>query len=248
MDEVEPGFELQAVSVRAGETVLLCDLDLAMPGAAWTAVLGPSGSGKSTLLRLLNRLCEPSAGRVCWRGKALPDYDVRALRREVALVVQQPRLGPGSVRDQLDTPRKLGAIDAETARARLPQACELAQLDQKLLERDAASISGGERQRVALARALMLAPRALLLDEPTAALDRHTARALISALERLRREQGVTVVAVTHRVEELAEIAARCVVLVSGRVCEQGTPAELIARPDSELARALHGSGSPAPA
>src|SRR5436190_9734967 len=160
MNDVEHGFELQAVSVRAGDAGLLSDVDLALPAGAWTAIVGPSGSGKSTLLRLLNRLCEPSGGSVRWHGKALPDFDVRALRREVGLVVQQPRLGPGCVRDQLDAPLKLGAIDAATARERLPQACEVAQLDQKLLDRDTAQISGGERQRVALARALMLGPRA----------------------------------------------------------------------------------------
>jgi putative ABC transport system ATP-binding protein len=245
MNDVEPGFELEAVSVRAGDAVLLQDVDLPMPGGAWTAIVGPSGSGKSTLLRLLNRLAEPSSGSVRWHGKALPDYDVRALRREVGLVVQQPRLGPGRVRDQLDVPHKLGAIDAATARERLPQACEVAQLDQKLLDRDSAQISGGERQRVALARALMLAPRALLLDEPTAALDRTTARALIAALDALRRAQSLTLVAITHRIEELAELAACCVVLAAGRVVERGAPLELMQHPDSEIARALHGAGSP---
>jgi ABC-type methionine transport system ATPase subunit len=245
MNDVEHGFELQAVSVRAGDALLLQDVDLALPAGAWTAIVGPSGSGKSTLLRLLNRLCEPSGGSVRWHGKPLPDYDVRALRREVGMVVQQPRLGPGCVRDQLDTPHKLGAIDAATARERLPQVCEVAQLDQKLLDRDTAQISGGERQRVALARALMLAPRALLLDEPTAALDRTTARALIAGLEALRRSQQLTLVAVTHRIEELAEIATTCAVLAAGRVVERGVPRELMQKPDSEVARALHGAGSP---
>jgi ABC-type methionine transport system ATPase subunit len=220
MQDTRQGFELEGVSVRAGEAVLLRDLDLSVPAGVWTALTGPSGSGKSTLLRLLNRLESPSQGSVRWSGKALPDYDVRALRREVGLVVQQPRLGQGSVRTSLDLPRQLGAIDAATAEQRLPEACDIAQLDTRLLERDLGSLSGGERQRVALARTLMLAPRALLLDEPTAALDRDTARDLLAALDRLRSERGLTLVAVTHRVEELSAFGASQVVLCEGRVVE----------------------------
>jgi ABC-type methionine transport system ATPase subunit len=121
----------------------------------------------------------------------------------------------------------------------------VAQLDQKLLDRDTAQISGGERQRVALARALMLAPRALLLDEPTAALDRATARALLGGLDALRRTQQLTLVAVTHRIEELSDMAAACVVLAAGRVVEQGVARELMQNPNSEVARSLHGTGSP---
>jgi ABC-type methionine transport system ATPase subunit len=212
------GFELRGVSVLVGTALLLRDLDIHIARGAWTALVGPSGSGKTTLLRVLNRLAEPSAGSVLWNGKPLPEYDVRALRREVGLVVQQPRLGQGSVRTSLELPQQLGAIDAATARERLPRACEVAQLDARLLDRDVSSLSGGERQRVALARTLMLAPRALLLDEPTAALDRNTARALLSALDHLRTEQGVTLIAATHRDEELSTFAAARVVLAAGAV------------------------------
>ena len=218
MQGTPSGFELSGVSVVAGAAVLLRGLSVSFAPGAWTAVLGPSGSGKTTLLRLLNRLVEPTTGSVRWNGRPLPDYDVRALRREVGLVVQQPRLGQGSARTSLDLPHKLGAIDAATARERLPRACAVAQLDTRLLDRDLASLSGGERQRVALARTLMLAPRALLLDEPTAALDRGTARALLDALESLRVEQGMTLVAATHRDEELSQFAATRVTLVAGSV------------------------------
>jgi ABC-type methionine transport system ATPase subunit len=218
LEDTRPGFELRGVSVVAGTAVLLRDLDLRLAAGGWTALLGPSGSGKTTLLRLLNRLAEPSAGSVHWNGRALPDYDVRALRREVGLVVQQPKLGSGSVRDNLDLPRRLGGIDAATARERLPQVCDVAQLDARFLDRDLGSLSGGERQRVALARALMLAPRALLLDEPTAALDRGTARAVLNALDALRIERGLTLVAATHRVEELAQFGAAQITLERGAV------------------------------
>jgi ABC-type methionine transport system ATPase subunit len=243
---MDTGFRLQGVSVRAGAAVLLDAIDLALPRGAWSAVVGPSGSGKTTLLRLLNRLADPSAGTIYWGGQPLPSYDVRALRREVGFVVQQPRLGQGNVRSSLELPLRLGAIDAAAARERLPRVCEIAQLPESVLERDLAEISGGERQRVALARALMLEPRALLLDEPTAALDRETARKLIAALERLRSETNLTLIAVTHRVEELAELAELCVVLSAGRIAEQGPPREVLHHPKSEVARTLLSSRPPA--
>jgi ABC-type methionine transport system ATPase subunit len=245
MNHAHQGFRLEGVSVRAGDAILLDGIELELPASAWTVVLGASGSGKTTLLRLLNRLSDPSTGRVCWAGRALTDYDVRALRRQVGMVVQQPRLGQGRAQDALDLPVRLGGVDAATARERLPRVCEIAQLPQSLLGRELGSLSGGERQRLALARTLLLEPRALLLDEPTAALDRDTARALLAALERLRRDTGITVVAVTHRVEELAELAELCVVLAAGRVAEQGAPKHVLHGPQSEVVRAL---SEPAPA
>jgi ABC-type methionine transport system ATPase subunit len=223
--DAEPAFRLEGVGVRAGASELLRDVDLALPAAEWTAIVGPSGSGKTTLLRLLNRLVDPTAGAIAYRGKPLPEYDVRALRREVGLVVQQPRLSAGTARANLDLPRQLDAIDADSARERLPFACSVAQLDDGLLDREVSLLSGGERQRVALARALMLAPRVLLLDEPTAALDRATAERVIDALETLRREQQVTLITVTHRVEELGERSALRVTLGGGRVTDVATRA-----------------------
>lgn len=244
MDHAQKGFRLQGVSVRVGASVLLDAIDLELPAAAWTLVLGASGSGKTTLIRLLNRLSEPSAGCVYWNGRALPSYDVRVLRREVGMVVQQPRLGQGRVQDSLELPMRLGALEPASARERLPRVCEIAQLPKSLLEREMAALSGGERQRVALARALLLEPRALLLDEPTAALDRDTARNLVAALEELRRSVGITLVAVTHRVEELAELAEQCVVLQAGRLAEHGPARQVLHGLTGEASRALLGPGS----
>ena len=221
------GFRLQGVCVAQNGAAILQDVELALPGGGWSAIVGASGSGKTTLLRVLNRLNEPSAGTVAFGERALQDFDVRVLRRTVGLVVQQPRLGAGSARMCLELPIRLGALTAETARTRLPWACAIAQLPSSVLDRELHALSGGERQRVALARALMLEPAALLLDEPTAALDRDTARQMIAALDGLRRERAITVVAVTHRVEELAAFEPYCAVLAHGRVLEHGPAAQL---------------------
>jgi ABC-type methionine transport system ATPase subunit len=226
-DAQKRGFRLQGVSVTTNGATILQDIELSLPGGAWTAIVGASGSGKTTLLRVLNRLNEPSAGTIAFGDRALADYDVRVLRRMVGLVVQQPRLGAGSARGTIELPARLGAISGEIARQRLPWACEIAQLPASLLDRDLHALSGGERQRVALARALMLEPAALLLDEPTAALDRETARRMIAALDGLRRERAITIVTVTHRVEELSAFEPYCAVLEQGRLLEHGPAAQL---------------------
>jgi ABC-type methionine transport system ATPase subunit len=236
-------FEIVGVWVEVGDAVLLRDVTLDIAAGRWTALIGPSGSGKSTLVRLLNRLIEPSRGVVRYLGRPLADHDVRALRREVGLLVQQPRLSAGTARRNLMLPVELGSVEPEQAATRLPWACEVAQLDRGLLERDVNALSGGERQRVALARALLLEPKVLLLDEPTSALDRSTARQLMAALERLRRERGTTLVAVTHRIEEMARLQGDCVVLDGGQVVEHGSAHELLNAPQSAVARDLLSHG-----
>lgn len=243
------GFELEGVRVRAGRTDVLAGIDAVFPEGAWTALIGPSGSGKTTLLRLLNRLTEPSAGEVRWRGRPLPELDVRALRREVGLVAQQPRLSAGTVEDNLKLPVALGSVSAAQADERLAGAIARAGIDPKLLGRDIADLSGGERQRVALARTLLLAPSALLLDEPSAALDPRSARALMQSLDTLRREAQTTLVVVTHRLAEAREHADHVLVLDQGRVVEAGPARLVLEAPASMVTKLLLEEGdSDAPA
>jgi len=243
--ECVAGFTLVDVEVRVGEARLLAGVSVELPARSWTAVVGASGSGKSTLLRVLNRLIDPSAGTIAFGDAPLQSFDVRELRRRVGLVVQQPRLSAGSARENLLLPVRLGAITAAQADARLDLAIEAARLDRRLLEREVSELSGGERQRVALARALMLEPEVLLLDEPTSALDVDTARRVLAALDELRRSRGLTLIMVTHRIDEVSTAYAdsRCVVLEGGRVVEAGAARAIVASPRSDAARALLGRG-----
>jgi ABC-type methionine transport system ATPase subunit len=233
------GFSVHGVGVRIGDASLLHDISLDVRAGSWATIIGPSGSGKSTLLRLFNRLAEPSLGHIHWRGKELTEYDVQQLRREVALVVQQPRLQEGSVRDNLELPLRLaGELPADRSE-RLRRATELAGLPEALLHRSVTGLSGGERQRVAIARALMLQPRALLLDEPSAALDPSAARHLMDALNTLRSESGITLLMVTHRLAEARKLVDDVIVLDGGRIAEQGPASQVLTQPRSETARRL---------
>jgi putative ABC transport system ATP-binding protein len=207
-------FELEGVTAtRAGRVVfegLRADL---AEGA--TGIVGPSGVGKSTLLRLLNRLADPSAGAIRYRGRDLREHDVLKLRREVGLVPQLPALLEGTVADNVLYGPRLAKQDADVARS-----LRLAGLDPAFGPRRADALSVGEQQRVMLARTLALQPSVLLLDEPTAALDDTTRAAIEGTLRDLRERLGLSFVLVTHDLDQAARLADRVLVLEPGALSE----------------------------
>jgi putative ABC transport system ATP-binding protein len=207
-------FELEGVTAtRAGRVVFeALRADLA-EGA--TGIVGPSGVGKSTLLRLLNRLADPSAGAIRYRGRDLREHDVLKLRREVGLVPQLPALLEGTVADNVLYGPRLAKQDADVARS-----LRLAGLDPAFGPRRADALSVGEQQRVMLARTLALQPSVLLLDEPTAALDDTTKAAIEGTLRDLRERLGLSFVLVTHDLDQAARLADRVLVLEPGALSE----------------------------
>ncbi len=216
-------FDLEQVSYwRTGRQVL-SDVDARLPLGA-SCIAGPSGSGKSTLLRLLNRLADPDSGRVLYEGEDLRDREVLRLRREVCLVPQLPALIEGTVADNVAFAPRLSGHSFDP-RAPL----ELAGLDHSYVERDAGRLSVGEQQRVMLARALALQPRVLLLDEPTSALDEEARDAVEQTLTGLRQRLGISLVFVTHDLEQARRLASWVVRIDNGRVSGQGPTAEVLA-------------------
>jgi putative ABC transport system ATP-binding protein len=191
--------------------------------------VGPSGSGKSTLLRLLNRLADPDNGSVIYEGKDVRELDPLTLRREVSLVPQLPALVDGTVHDNVAYgPRLAGhSFDARSC-------LELAGLDPAFEDRDAAKLSVGEQQRVMLARALALEPRVLLLDEPTSALDRAARDAVESTLRGLRARTSISILIVTHDIEQARRLADHVVRIDAGRVVGHGSTEEMLADAEEE--------------
>ncbi len=213
-----------------GEKDILAEVNLEVPcGARW-AVLGRSGAGKSTLLRLFNRMVDPSRGQVLVDGRPATELHPADLRRRVGLVFQEPAWLPGSARDNLLAASGLGLVTRKEAEARVERLLQLAGLGTELLGRGEDELSVGQRQRVMLGRALMSEPRALLLDEPTAALDPPTARALLDQVIRLNEEDHLTMVLVTHRLEDAHRFGTHTVVLDGGRVADAGPSAEVLPR------------------
>ncbi|HEY3019243.1 MAG TPA: ATP-binding cassette domain-containing protein [Solirubrobacteraceae bacterium] len=198
-------FSLRDVSVDRGGRPVLRNLSLDLAEGA-TAVVGPSGCGKSTLLRLLNRLADPDAGAVRFRGRDVRSLDPLALRRDVALVPQLPALLPGTVADNLRFAARLAETEIDG------DVLVRVGLDDSFADRAATRLSVGEQQRAMLARALVQRPSVLLLDEPTSALDPAARDAVEATLRRLRAELGLSTVLVTHdpaQAERLADGAVR---------------------------------------
>jgi putative ABC transport system ATP-binding protein len=216
-------FELREVSLHRGERRVLDAVSAAIPAGA-AAIVGPSGSGKSTLLRLLNRLADPDAGTIDYRGRPLASYDPLALRREVSLVPQLPSLLEGTVESNLRYAAELADKELDVERC-----LRLAGLGVGFAERDVSKLSVGEQQRAMLARALAQRPGVLLLDEPTSALD-HAARDAIEAtLAELRRELDISLVLVSHDPEQARRLADWALRLDEGRVAACGALEEALA-------------------
>ncbi len=207
-----PLFALEEVSVARGGAAVLDGLSLVLDEGS-TCVAGPSGAGKSTLLRLLNRLREPDAGRVLYRDVDVRERDVLALRREVSLIPQLPALLEGTVAENVAYGARLAGRTADVV-----ESLVLAGLDAAYAERDAGRLSVGEQQRVMLARALALEPQVLLLDEPTSALDERARTAVEGTLLDLREQAGVSLVLVTHDLDQARRLADRVLWLEAGRL------------------------------
>ena len=199
----------------AGRTVLdLAALDIE-PGEI-LAVVGPSGAGKSTLLRLLNFLEAPSAGALAFDGRSVGPEPPLEVLRQVTTVFQQPLMLHGTVRDNVAFGLRL--------RGRASTALVDAALDRVgltgLAGHSARKLSGGEAQRTALARALVLQPRVLLLDEPTANLDPYNVGLIETIVREHNHAHATTVVVVTHNVFQARRLAHRAAFLLAGRLIE----------------------------
>lgn len=194
------GIAVRDLRVRRAGRPVLNDVTFDAARGQVLALTGASGSGKSTLLRCLNRLAEADQGTITLDGEDIRGLDPPALRRRVALVAQAPVMLPGTVADNLAYGLTELHYDARDA------ALTAAGLDATFLSRTAQALSGGERARVAFARALTRDPDAILLDEPTAALDPDTAHHIADTITALARRDLIVIVA-THDLA-LAEAVA----------------------------------------
>jgi putative ABC transport system ATP-binding protein len=215
---LEKSYMLGNVSVQA-----LCGINLKVEEGEFVAILGPSGSGKSTLLNMLGALDIPSTGSVRI-GKhdvtSLNDSELALLRRKIGIVFQFFNLiGRLNARENVELPLSIANIQRSKRRKRAEVLLELVGLKDRMMHKPA-ELSGGERQRVAIARALAASPDFLLMDEPTGNIDSQTAKELMTLIKDLNKNQGVTIVMVTHD-QNMAKYATRVLHLLDGRIINE---------------------------
>ena len=208
------------------EKTLVADITLAIGAAETVVLLGRSGSGKTTLLRLINRMLEPTAGKVLVQGRATTDWNPFELRRGIGYVIQEAGLFPHfTVAENIALVPTLEKWDGRRIATRVAELLELVGLGgEEFASRYPRQLSGGQRQRVGVARALAADPQILLMDEPFGALDPVTRAELQREFGALAKRLGKTIVFVTHDLREALLLASRIVLLQGGKMVASETP------------------------
>ncbi|HKL49378.1 MAG TPA: ATP-binding cassette domain-containing protein [Desulfuromonadales bacterium] len=223
------------LTANGEQIVLLQSIDLAVEAGRFAAIVGPSGGGKSTLVRLLNRLDEPTEGRIFFNDQDITSFDPLSLRRRIGLVLQKPHMFEGTVRENLLRPFAfLGKNETFPPEQKLLHILDICQLSGEILKQTARNLSVGQQHRVSLARTLVLDPEVLLLDEPTSALDRPTADRLGETLKQIGSELSLTIVMVTHDLRLVGRVAERIAYLERGKLLEKGQADRLLEHPQTE--------------
>ncbi|WP_405010786.1 ABC transporter ATP-binding protein [Kitasatospora sp. NBC_01539] len=224
-------------------TVAVEGLDLDVPAGRITVLVGPSGCGKTTILRMVNRMVEPTSGRVLLDGADVAGLKPAGLRRGIGYVIQQAGLFPHRrVIDNVATVPYLLGHDRRRARARAAELLELVGLAPETARRYPYQLSGGQQQRVGVARALAADPPVLLMDEPFSAVDPLVRAGLQEELLRLQSELHKTVLFVTHDIEEAVRLGDHVVVLRDhGRIAQRADPHTLLTAPADDGVAAFLG-------
>ena len=216
-----------------GGTVAVDALDLDIPDGKTMVLVGPSGCGKTTSLRMINRLIEPSEGRILLDGRDIAQTEASQLRRGIGYVIQQTGLFPHrTIVDNIATVPLLNGWHKARARNRARDLMDLVGLDPAMARRYPYQLSGGQQQRVGVARALAADPPVLLMDEPFSAVDPIVRATLQDELIRLQAELHKTVVLVTHDVEEAIKVGDQVAVFYPhGKIAQIDSPQQLLGTP-----------------
>ncbi|MDR1530677.1 MAG: energy-coupling factor transporter ATPase [Clostridiales bacterium] len=216
------------------EKKALDDISLKIDAGEFVGLIGHTGSGKSTLAQHMNGLLRPSRGQVLIGGEDIhaDKSRLKQVRRRVGLVFQYPehQLFEMTVfKDVAFGPENMGWTKAETEAAVI-SALELAGIEKELYEQPPFELSGGQKRRVAIAGVLAMRPEILLLDEPAAGLDPRGRDEILDKIKEMHQQLGITVILVSHSMEDISRLVSRIIVMDSGRIAQSGAPGEIFAR------------------
>lgn len=217
------------------------DVSLTIREGEFITILGSSGCGKTTLLKMVNRLYEPDSGEILLFGKPIAKENPMELRRKIGYVIQQVGLFPHmTVAENVSIVPKMLKWEPGKIKERVEALLTMAGLDpEQYGKRYPRQLSGGQQQRVGLARALAADPKILLLDEPFGALDAITRSVLQDELLKVHQEMPKTFLLVTHDINEALKLGNRILVMNEGKVCQFGTPREIVQHPKDPFVETL---------
>lgn len=215
----------------AFEQHALKDINFEIPDNQFVGLIGHTGSGKSTLIQHLNGLIRPSSGKIWFNGTDIysEGYSLKELRSKVGLVFQYPEHQLFEIdvfSDVCYGPRNLG-LSQEEIKERAREALELVGLKEKYWEQSPFELSGGQKRRVAIAGVLAMKPEVLILDEPTAGLDPRGREEILDQIKELHDKRGMTIILVSHSMEDIARYADRLMVMNHGEKAFDGTPRQV---------------------
>ncbi|MBE5934588.1 MAG: energy-coupling factor transporter ATPase [Lachnospiraceae bacterium] len=214
----------------------LKDINLKIEHGEFVGIIGHTGSGKSTLIQHLNGLLKGTNGAYYFNGEDVydKDYDIRTLRNKVGLVFQYPehQLFEETVYKDVAYGPKMQNLEQLEIQLRVFDALKLVGMDDSLLDASPFELSGGQKRKVAIAGVLAMKPQVLVLDEPTAGLDPYSKKELLDLIKKLHAETNITVIIVSHSMEDMAEYVERLIVMNKGSVKFDGTPIDIFANAD----------------
>ena len=234
-------IEYKNIRMAYEEKVIIENFNLAVEKGEFVTIIGSSGCGKTTILKMVNGLVRPVSGKILIDGRSIREMDLTALRRNIGYAIQGSVLFPHMTVEKniAYVPNLINKKDkAKTAQA-VEKWMRIVGLDEELKTRYPSEISGGQQQRVGIARALAASPEILLMDEPFGAVDEITRSSLQDEIARIHRETGITILFVTHDIDEALRLGTRVLVMNEGRAQQFAPPREILNHPATDFVRQL---------
>lgn len=237
----EKMIEFRHVKKAYGDNEVIDDLNFSVEKGDFVTMVGSSGCGKTTTLKMINALTSPTAGDILVEGVNIRDRDPVQLRRSIGYAIQGSVLFPHMTVEQniAYVPNLLNKKDRKRTAQAVDKWMKIVGLDPSMKERYPSELSGGQQQRVGIARALAASPEILLMDEPFGAVDEITRASLQDEIMRIHRETRITILFVTHDIQEALKMATKVFIMDHGEIQQYDTPTRILQQPANEFVERL---------